>query len=80
MHKISYCLVIRNNRCQRDCITCVYIPSYHALSYPHYQGRGYRGVRGCNTPQASSLSANLLRIKVLSAIFRKSILSQEDDS
>jgi len=35
---------------------------------------------GCNTPQASSLSAKLLRIKVLSAIFRKSILSQEDDS
>ena len=31
-------------------------------------------------PQASSLSAKLLRIKVLSAIFRKSILSQEDDS
>ena len=38
------------------------------------------GCGGCNTPQASSLSAKLLRIKVLSAIFRKSILSQEDDS
>ena len=45
------------------------------------QGRGYSGVWGGVTPpQASSLSAKLLRIKVLSAIFRKSILSQEDDS
>ena len=35
MHKISYWLVIRKNRCQRDSITCVYIPSYHALTYPH---------------------------------------------
>ena len=31
------------------------------------------GCGGCNTPQASSLSENLLRIKVLSAIFRKYI-------
>ena len=33
--QISYWLVIRKNRCQKDAITCVYIPSYHALSYPH---------------------------------------------
>ena len=38
------------------------------------------GCGGVTPPQASSLSANLLRIKVLSAIFRKAILSQEDDS
>ena len=38
------------------------------------------GVGGVTPPQASSLSAKLLRIKVLSAIFRKSILSQEDDN
>ena len=38
-------------------------------------GRSYRGVWGGVTPpQAESLSANLLRIKVLSAIFRNSIL------
>ena len=51
------------------------------LSGTKVQGRGYSGVWGSVTPpQASSLSAKLLRIKVLSAIFRKSILSQEDDS
>ena len=38
------------------------------------------GYGGVTPPQASSLSAKLLRLKVLSAIFRKSILSQEDDS
>ena len=38
------------------------------------------GCGGCDTPQAESLSANLLRIKVLSAIFRNSILSQKDNS
>jgi len=42
MHKISYGLVIRKNRCQRDAITCVYILSYHALSYPHYILNVYR--------------------------------------
>ena len=45
------------------------------------RGRRYRGVWGGVTPpQAESLSANLLRIKVLSAIFRNSILSQKDNS
>ena len=45
------------------------------------RGRSYRGVWGGVTPpQAESLSANLLRIKVLSAIFRNSILSQKDNS
>ena len=38
------------------------------------------GCGGCDTPQTESLSANLLRIKVLSAIFRNSILSQKDNS
>ena len=53
---------------------------YSQIIYDGSRAVATVGCGGCNTPQASSLSAKLLRIKVLSAIFRQSILSQEDDS
>ena len=50
------------------------------ITRPHARAMATVGCGGVTPPQATSLSAKLLRIKVLSAIFRKSILLQEDDS